>query len=109
MTESSFDHNDNFRFTDAVYNGPFRTSLKAQDAMRRLAKQWKLEYNQNPGGAEFRGTDTSIHCQITLCDDVADFEKLEQAILVYLSNHGLGPNHVLSDLPRDAGDASAGT
>lgn len=66
------------QFNDVVYNGAFRTSDEARQAIIKLRELHGLHFIQNPGGGEFYND--HIRVQVTLCDDVADYHTLATAL-----------------------------
>lgn len=65
-------------FDDVRYSGAFRTSKQARDCIAGLMLLHDLRFVQNPGGGEF--FNDKIRVQVSLCDDVADHDKIASAI-----------------------------
>jgi CTP:molybdopterin cytidylyltransferase MocA len=69
-------------FDDVVRGAVSVKSRKALAEMRRLAGEHGLRFTLNPGGGEFYRSDADDdwRCQISDCDDVADLQKLRDAL-----------------------------
>jgi hypothetical protein len=67
-------------FDDCVWTGPYCSSKKAMDEMRRLAGEHDLGFLYNPGGGQFTRRGDRFNCQITTCDDVLDLNTLRRAL-----------------------------
>lgn len=56
-------------------NYPYVSSPQARHALTTLAVFHAMTFTQNPGGGEFWHP-TFGRCQIHMCDDVEDYEKV---------------------------------
>lgn len=66
------------KFDDEKWSGAYCDSAKAREAMTKLATEHGLSFTHNPGGGEFYKD--GWRCQIHMCNDVADYEKLRKAL-----------------------------
>ncbi len=67
-------------FTDIKTFGSYVDSEQARKAISSLRAEFGLSFTQNPGGGEFYRSGWG-RCQISMCDDVADYEHLKQWVI----------------------------